>query len=36
MASVALTGTASRNELAHARLVVDSLRELTPNMLRNL
>jgi beta-phosphoglucomutase len=36
MASVALTGTATRGELAHARLVVDSLRELTPEALRNL
>lgn len=36
MASVALTGTASREELSHARLVVDSLRELTPERLRSL
>jgi beta-phosphoglucomutase len=36
MASVALTGTATRGELSHARLVVDSLRELTPELLRNL
>jgi beta-phosphoglucomutase len=36
MASVALTGTATRAELAHARLVIDSLRELTPELLRNL
>jgi beta-phosphoglucomutase len=36
MASVALTGTASRAELAHAKLAVDSLRELTPQVLRNL
>jgi beta-phosphoglucomutase len=36
MASVALTGTASRAELAHAKLVVDSLRELTPQVLRSL
>jgi beta-phosphoglucomutase len=36
MASVALTGTATRTELAHARLVVDSLRGLTPERLRNL
>ncbi len=36
MASVALTGTATREELAHALLVVDSLRELTPERLRNL
>jgi beta-phosphoglucomutase len=36
MASVALTGTATRAELGHARLVIDSLRELTPELLRNL
>jgi HAD superfamily hydrolase (TIGR01509 family) len=36
MASVALTGTATRAELAHARLIVDSLRELTPERLRDL
>ena len=36
MASVALTGTATRAELTHAMLVVDSLRELTPERLRNL
>lgn len=36
MASVALTGTANRAELAHAKLVVDSLRELTPELLRDL
>jgi beta-phosphoglucomutase len=36
MASVALTGTASREELSHARLIVDSLRELKPEVLRNL
>ncbi len=36
MASVALTGTATRAELAHARLVVDSLRELTPEQIREL
>jgi beta-phosphoglucomutase len=36
MASVALTGTATREELAHAKLIVDSLRELTPEVLRNL
>ncbi|MDZ4659562.1 MAG: HAD family phosphatase [Bythopirellula sp.] len=36
MASVALTGTATRAELAHAVLVVDSLRELTPERLRSL
>lgn len=36
MASVALTGTATREELSHARLVIDSLRELTPDILKNL
>ncbi len=36
MASVALTGTATHVELAHALLIVDSLRELTPDRLRNL
>jgi HAD superfamily hydrolase (TIGR01509 family) len=36
MASVALTGTATRAELAHAKLIVDSLRELTPEKLRGL
>lgn len=36
MASVALTGTATRAELSHAKLVVDSLRELTPERLRAL
>jgi beta-phosphoglucomutase len=36
MASVALTGTATRAELSHAKLVVDSLRELTPEWLRAL
>lgn len=36
MASVALTGTAARAELAHARLVVDSLRELSPEVLAAL
>lgn len=36
MASVALSGTATREELAHAKLIVDSLRELTPEALRNL
>lgn len=36
MASVALTGTATREELAHAKLIVDSLRELTPEALRIL
>lgn len=36
MASVALTGTATRAELAHAKLVVDSLCELTSERLRDL
>jgi len=36
MASVALTGTATRAELAHAKLVVDSLRDITPQVLRSL
>ena len=36
MASVGLTGTATRQELANARLVVDSLRELAPHVLQNL
>ncbi|WP_197530388.1 HAD family hydrolase [Bythopirellula polymerisocia] len=36
MASVALTGTATREEMSHAMLVVDSLRELTPAKLRSL
>lgn len=36
MASVALTGTATRNELSHAALIVDSLRDLTPERLREL
>jgi beta-phosphoglucomutase len=36
MASVALTGTATRDELSHARLIVESLRELTPEVLSNL
>jgi len=36
MASVALTGTAPREDLAGADLVVDSLRELTPDRLDRL
>lgn len=36
MASVALCGTATRGELSHAKLVVDSLRELIPERLREL
>ena len=36
MASIALTGTATREELSHARLVVDSLRGLTPAAISGL
>jgi beta-phosphoglucomutase len=36
MASIALTGTASRQLLAHADLVVDTLRELSPAVIRRL
>jgi beta-phosphoglucomutase-like phosphatase (HAD superfamily) len=36
MKSIALTGTADRAQLAAAALVVDSLRELTPDRLRKL
>jgi beta-phosphoglucomutase-like phosphatase (HAD superfamily) len=36
MASVGLTGTATRAELAHARLVVNSLSELSSDLLRDL
>jgi HAD superfamily hydrolase (TIGR01509 family) len=36
MASVALTGTSTRDELAEADLVVDSLRELSPVGIRSL
>lgn len=36
MASVALTGTATRAQLSHARLVVDSLLELSPERLKEL
>jgi len=36
MASIALTGTATRDELAHADLVVDSLGELKPGIIRRL
>ena len=36
MTSIALTGTATRHELSHATLVVDSLRELSPEVLQNL
>ena len=36
MASIGLTGTATREQLSHARLVVDSLRELTPERVSEL
>ncbi len=36
MASVALTGTATHEELSHAQLIVSSLNELTPAKLRKL
>lgn len=36
MAGIALTGTNTREKLAHADLVVDHLRELTPNLIRDL
>jgi hypothetical protein len=36
MASIALTGTATREELSHARLVVDSLRGLRPAAISGL
>jgi beta-phosphoglucomutase family hydrolase len=36
MRSIALSGTANRAQLAAAALVVDSLRELTPDRLRKL
>ena len=36
MSSVGLTGTATREQLAAANLVVDSLRELSPERLRSL
>ena len=36
MTSVALTGTSTRDELASADLIVDSLRDLTPTSLRAL
>ncbi len=36
MTSIGLTGTATREQLAHADLVVDSLRELTPEKIRRL
>ena len=36
MTSIALTGTATRDELAHATLVVDRLTELTPQRIADL
>ena len=36
MASIALTGTATREQLSHARLVVDSLRDLSPATISEL
>ncbi len=36
MASIALVGTAGREQLGHARLVIDSLRELSPQRIRQL
>lgn len=36
MTSIALTGTATREQLAHADLVVDSLRELSPEVIADL
>jgi beta-phosphoglucomutase-like phosphatase (HAD superfamily) len=36
MASIALVGTTGREQLAGAKLVVDSLRELTPTRIREL
>jgi beta-phosphoglucomutase len=36
MAAIALTGTAPRHKLAHADLVIDSLKELSPDMLARL
>lgn len=36
MVSIGLTGTASREQLSHANLVVDSLRELTPEKVAEL
>ena len=34
MKSIAITGTSTREQLAGAALIVDSLRELTPAVLR--
>jgi beta-phosphoglucomutase-like phosphatase (HAD superfamily) len=36
MASIALTGTTTREQLAEADLVVESLRELDPDMIQTL
>lgn len=36
MASIALTGTATREQLSHARNIVDNLIELTPEAIRTL
>jgi beta-phosphoglucomutase len=36
MTSIGLTGTATRDRLEHAQLVVDSLRELSPTRIREL
>jgi beta-phosphoglucomutase len=36
MASIGLTGTTTREKLAHARLVVDRLDALTPKLVENL
>ena len=36
MVSIGLTGTATRAQLSHAQLVVDSLRELTPQVIAKL
>ena len=36
MTSIALTGTATRDQFAHADLVVDSLRELSPVVIEEL
>jgi beta-phosphoglucomutase len=36
MASIGLTGTATREQLSHAQLVVDSLRELSPQPIADL
>jgi beta-phosphoglucomutase len=36
MSSIGLTSTTTREKLAHAKLVVDSLRELTPERIAKL